>query len=248
MLEPGFLIQLVTFITSVLILNFLELRRPGFAVNRKRDLAINLAAMFIVVFGGEHVKAIASKGLQVINLAAILRANALSLMPGWEKIPVAIVLTDFSLYWVHRAMHGRLLWPTHRFHHSIPEIWWLAGARTSLTHLLFFAVPQVLISNYLLRMNPLEMGVGLSFGIFVNLWIHANIWINLGPFAQIFGTPNFHRIHHGGAGLNNRNLGFVLTLWDRLFGTYLDMREVGKTFPINAVPTGKQLWRQVIGV
>lgn len=35
-------------------------------------------------------------------------------------------------------------------------------------------------------------------------------------------TPDMHRVHHSIEGFEaNRNFGFNLSLWDRLFGTYL---------------------------
>jgi sterol desaturase/sphingolipid hydroxylase (fatty acid hydroxylase superfamily) len=134
------------------------------------------------------------------------------------------------------------------FHHSIPEIWWLAGSRTSLLHLLLFAIPQVFIGNYLLHLTPLGTGIAFSLGIFVNLWIHTNLWVDLGPLEPFLVTPNYHRIHHGGKGLSSRNMGFVLTVWDRLFGTYLSPAEKGNDFPIVPVPVEKQLLRMMIGV
>ncbi len=248
MLEPGFVIQLVTFTAVVFFFNHRERRTPGFEVNRGRDLAINIAAMAMVIIGGEYVKLLVRAGYDSVNLSAAMLENRFSRFPGTAKILLGIVLTDFSLYWVHRAIHHPLLWRTHMFHHSIPEIWWLAGSRTSLLHLLLFAVPQVFISNYLLHLTSLETGIALSFGIVVNLWIHTNLWVDLGPLEAFLVTPNYHRIHHGGQGLANRNMGFVLTAWDRLFGTYLSSAEKGKNFSIVPVPVEKQLLRMMIGV
>jgi sterol desaturase/sphingolipid hydroxylase (fatty acid hydroxylase superfamily) len=248
MLEPGFILQVVTFVTLVLLFNHLELRVPGFKVSRRRDLALNAAAMALVVFGGEYAKLFIRAIYHFINLDIVMLQNRFSLLPGAAKIPLAILATDFSLYWVHRAIHHPLLWRTHMFHHSIPEIWWLAGSRTSFLHLVLFAVPQVFIGNLLFRLSPLQIGIALSISIFVNLWIHTNLRVDLGPFEPFFVTPNYHRIHHGGQGLSSRNMGFILTAWDRLFGTYLSPREQGMDFPIVPVPLEKQLWRMMLGI
>lgn len=248
MLDPGFILQFVTFITLVLFFNYREKRTPGFEVNKRRDLIINIASMALVVIGGEYVKLLVHAGYDSVNLGAAMQGNRFSLLPEAAKILLGIVLTDFSLYWVHRAIHHPLLWRTHMFHHSIPEIWWLAGSRTSLFHLLLFAIPQVFIGYYLLHFSPLGTGIALSISIFVNLWIHTNLWVNLGPLEPFLVTPNYHRIHHGGQGLSSRNMGFVLTVWDRLFGTYLSLAETGKNFPIAPVPVEKRLLRMMIGV
>jgi sterol desaturase/sphingolipid hydroxylase (fatty acid hydroxylase superfamily) len=248
MAEPGFILQVVTFIVLVAFFNYREQRTPGFKVNKGRDLALNIAAMAIVIFCGEYVKAIVLVGYDLINASRVVSFPLLRSLPGAAKIAVGIVLTDFSLYWMHRAIHHPLLWRTHMFHHSIPEIWWLAGSRTSILHLLLFAVPQVFISTCLLHLSQLETGIALSFGIFINLWIHTNLWVNLGPLESFLVTPNYHRIHHGGQGLASRNMGFVLTAWDHLFGTWLDPAGMGKQFPIVPVPVEKQLLRMMIGL
>lgn len=79
----------------VLAVDLLERPRPGFTLDRRRELPLNVAAILLTVFAGEWVK----------------------------KLALAVVLTDFSLYWVHREMHNpRLLWFTHVFHHSIGDI------------------------------------------------------------------------------------------------------------------------------
>jgi sterol desaturase/sphingolipid hydroxylase (fatty acid hydroxylase superfamily) len=248
MLDTSLVIQIITFIVLVLLFNHLEQRIPGFAVNKRRDLALNIAAMSIVIFGGECAKLLVRAGYNSINLGAVLLGNRVSLLPGAIKIPLTIVLTDFSLYWVHRAIHQPLLWRTHEFHHSIPEIWWLAGSRTSFFHLLFFAVPQVFIGFYLMRLTSLQSGIAISIGIFVNLWIHTNLRVDLGGLERFLVTPNYHRIHHGGQGLASRNMGFVLTLWDHLFGTYLSPRKLGRNYPIAPVPVGKRLPRLMLGL
>lgn len=102
-------------------------------------------------------------------------------------------------------------------------------------HLLLFAVPQVFIGYYLLELAPLEAGIAFSAGVVVNIWIHANIWVDLGPLEWIFITPNYHRIHHGAKDFSSKNLGFILTIWDRIFGTYVDPKLVGKDFALGFV-------------
>lgn len=40
-----------------------------------------------------------------------------------------IVVIDFVGYWLHRAFHGKRLWPFHAIHHSSVELDWLSVAR-----------------------------------------------------------------------------------------------------------------------
>lgn len=44
--------QAITFAVIVSLLDFLERRRPGFLVDRKRDLSLNIRAILLVIVGG----------------------------------------------------------------------------------------------------------------------------------------------------------------------------------------------------
>ena len=244
-------IQIIIFIAAVVGFNFFERSRPGFNINKKNDLQVNILAMLIVILAGEYVKKVVSIGYDTVHLSSALSGNLLSSLPFFPKIFFAIAFSDFCLYWIHRAMHGpvRVLWNTHSFHHTIKEIWWLAGSRTSIIHLLLFAIPQVLIGFYLLQLNTIEATTVLCFSIVVNLWLHINVWVDIGPLEWLFITPNYHRIHHGGKGLMNKNIGFVLTIWDRMFGTYANPLTVGKNFDVYPVPTDtKRLLRMMVEI
>ncbi len=241
------LYQAITLVVIVFVVDQLERRRPGFTVTRSRELPLNVVALAVVVIGGELAKDLVLSLYDVMDLEAFLPPAALHSLPSAVKILAALILGDLSLYWVHRAMHRRLLWRTHAFHHSIPEIWWLAGSRTSLVHLFLFALPQILIGYYLVGLTPLEAGIAFSFGVIVNVWIHTNIWVDLGPLAWLIITPNYHRIHHGARGYTDKNLAFVFTVWDRMFGTYVDPRKTGRDFPVLAVPTRNRLLRMIVG-
>ncbi len=242
------LIQTAVFIIVVSVFNTLELRRPRNRVDRRYDLPLNLTALSIVIFAGEAWKILLVSGFDAFNLGAASSFAGLHNLPGGIKILFGVILGDLALYWVHRAMHASdILWRTHVFHHSIKELWWLSGSRTSFIHLLLFAIPQTLIGYYFLELAPLQASVAFSAGIFVNVWIHTNTSVSLGPPGWLFITPDYHRVHHGAEGLSRKNLGFVLTVWDRLFGTYIDPRTVGKDFPLGFAPTNKGLIKMIIG-
>ena len=241
------LYETITLAGIVLFVDFFERRSPGFAVDRKQNLPLNIMAILVVVVAGEGWKILLAYGFDFLSIGKAQSFPTLRGLPGAVKIFLGVVLADFCLYWVHRAMHRPALWPTHIFHHSIEQLWWLSGSRTSATHLLLFAVPQIFIANYLLAFTPEEAGIGFSIGVVVNIWIHANLWVDLGPLEWLIITPNFHRIHHGSRGLSNTNLGFIFTLWDRIFGTYVDPRLQGKDFTLGYASTRGRLLRMMAG-
>jgi sterol desaturase/sphingolipid hydroxylase (fatty acid hydroxylase superfamily) len=64
----------------------------------------------------------------------------------------------------------------------------------------------------------------------------------------ILVTPRFHQVHHSDDPQHYvANLGDLLTVWDRLFGTYVDPASIRKelTFGIDSNPSTARL---VLGV
>ena len=240
--------QSITLIIAVLFFDFLERRRPGYPLDRQRNLTLNIMALIVVVIAGEMWKVLLQKGLSALHLPTAAYLSGIHMLPGVIKISLGLVFADFCLYWVHRAMHETILWRTHTFHHSIDALWWLSGSRTSVVHLFLFAVPQVVIVYCILGLSTLEAGAAFSVGVVVNVWIHTNLRVNLGPLQWILITPDYHRIHHGSKGLLHFNLGFVLTVWDRIFGTYVDPRSIANNIALGAVPTKDRLLRMIIGL
>ncbi len=247
MADKEILYQAITLIAVVLIFDLLERSRPGHPVDRRKDLGLNVLAIIVVIVAGEAWQWLILSAFKTADLIGSLTARVQNI-PGVAKICLGLVLADFSLYWVHRGMHWNgLLWRTHVFHHSIEHLWWLSGSRTSITHLFLFALPQVLIAYVLLRLSPQEAGIAFSIGVLVNIWIHTNLWVDLGPLEWLFITPNYHRVHHGGRGLIRTNLGFIFTVWDRMFGTYTDPRSKEKNIVLGFVPTRNRLIRMIVG-
>jgi sterol desaturase/sphingolipid hydroxylase (fatty acid hydroxylase superfamily) len=50
--------------------------------------------------------------------------------------------------------------------------------------------------------------------------IHANARWRLGPLEWLISTPAFHRWHHTVGEQRDRNYASMLSLMDRIFGTY----------------------------
>lgn len=56
---------------------------------------------------------------------------------------------------------------------------------------------------------------------FWSLFVHTELIGKLGWMEQVFVTPSHHRVHHA-SNLKylDKNMGLVLIIWDRLFGTF----------------------------
>lgn len=134
----------------------------------------------------------------------------------------AVFVLDAWLYWKHRLLHTRLLFPFHRGHHVFRDPTALAGfavgpVESVLTFwpLLLVAIPQAK------HWAPLYFGLVGGF-IALNYYLHCGIRIAL--FERLLpplllNTSAFHNLHHSHADVN---FGEALTLWDRICRTRLE--------------------------
>ena len=155
----------------------------------------------------------------------------LSSLPVVIEALIAILLLDLGIYAQHVASHKiPLLWRVHRVHHADPDIDATTGIR-------FHPIEIVLSMLYkfvlIVLIGPSVMAV-LIFEIVLNstaLFNHANIFLpaRLDKILRlILVTPDVHRVHHSViARETDSNYGFNLTIWDRLFGTWIEQPEKG---------------------
>ena len=148
----------------------------------------------------------------------------------WLTSLVFVLLSDFVMYWFHRFAHRwQVFWDVHAYHHSADEMTTISGSRE---HPLFFPLSAfwLLVPTLLIARQP-EAGLIFLF-IFATrlhgLLIHSNISSNWGWVGNwLLVSPAMHRMHHGQADdFHNVNFGSLLTVWDRLFGTWKDPKNV----------------------
>jgi sterol desaturase/sphingolipid hydroxylase (fatty acid hydroxylase superfamily) len=205
-------------------------------------------AAFILLVAGVNISRVAA--VEVYTFLALPK-NLLhaSSWPFVLKLLTGHLISDFCLYWIHRAMHSQaFLWRTHQFHHSVEVLYWFSGFRTSFMHLLIYAFPQILVGFYFFDFTPLEAGIAFSFGVISNLFTHSNLklpqWLSL---HYILVTPDFHHPHHSQMGTRNKNFGNVFTIWDKIFGTYVDPSQIRSDFKYGLKEKPPQ-WRMMIGL
>ena len=148
---------------------------------------------------------------------------------GLDRVSAMLLLfigQEFCYYCYHRAAHRvRWFWCNHSVHHSPNELNLSAAFRIGIFGKLsgnaVFFVPLIWIG-----FNPRTVFTLLTFNLLYQFWIHAN-WIpKLGYLEGIFNTPSSHRVHHAAnVQYLDANFGGVLTVFDRLFGTYVRERD-----------------------
>jgi sterol desaturase/sphingolipid hydroxylase (fatty acid hydroxylase superfamily) len=137
----------------------------------------------------------------------------------WTTI-LCILFIDFLYYWEHRIEHRvRILWSYHSIHHSSPIYNYTTALRVSFIDSFItwvFYLPAILIG-----FHPYVVVLAVLFMLTYQFWLHTEIIGKLGWYEKIFMTPSQHRVHHGSDTIYlDKNYGAVLSIWDRMFGTY----------------------------
>lgn len=238
-------------LVSIIVFDVWERLRPARPNDRESEWRLDVIA-FGAVIGFKHYfeGPLDARMASLAAAPALAPLKVLAALPSTVKILLALVLLDFSLYWIHRAQHTfDALWPTHVWHHTIHHLYWLSMFRVSLIHLACYAIPQAGIM-LLLQMSMREIAVASFIAVLVDFWVHSNILVSLGALDRWIVTPKYHRIHHASDERMRRNLSFVFTIWDRLFGTYLDPTTVVDDFPLGlpAPESRAAATRMIIGL
>lgn len=146
-------------------------------------------------------------------------------LPMAVRIVAGIVVLDFSAgYLAHRALHMfPILWRFHRVHHSDAFVDVTTTYRThpveTVWRFLFVIVPVWMFGIPALAV-VIQRLVSATNGILE----HGNIrlWRRLDRvLSLVWVTPNVHKIHHSrDLAETNSNYGNVLTIYDRILGTF----------------------------
>jgi sterol desaturase/sphingolipid hydroxylase (fatty acid hydroxylase superfamily) len=177
-------------------------------------------------------------------LAWAYQYHVLQFGDPWAYWLGMLVLQDFLFYWLHRVDHTcRLFWAVHVTHHSSAEFNLTVGFRPSVLQPLYrFAW---FLPLALLGFRPEDVLLIYSVTQLYGVLVHTRYVGRLGFLEWFLCTPSHHRVHHGtNPQYVDRNLGMVLIVWDRLFGTFAPEEEevrfglVGQTpshHPVRAI-------------
>jgi sterol desaturase/sphingolipid hydroxylase (fatty acid hydroxylase superfamily) len=164
----------------------------------------------------------AQNGIGLFNTIAV---------PLWLAVAVSFVVLDFAIWLSHVASHKvPILWRMHRMHHSDVDF--------DVTTAVRFHPAEIILSMAWKYLVVLALGAPwqsvLIFEIVLNgaaMFNHANLklplwldrWLRL-----VIVTPDMHRVHHStDRRETDSNYGFNLSVWDRMFSTYVDQPALG---------------------
>lgn len=131
-----------------------------------------------------------------------------------------VLAEDFLYYWLHRFDHEiRLFWAVHVTHHSSPYLNFTVGFRSSVFQPLYRFIYFIPLAW--LGFEPLDIVFIYSATQIWGIFVHTELIDRMGWLEHILVTPSHHRVHHASnIRYLDKNMGMLLIIWDKLFGTF----------------------------
>ncbi len=166
-------------------------------------------------------------GLILVSYPFLLEHLAVTQIKAtWLVWLVAFIAIDFAGYWNHRLSHHiNFFWNQHVIHHSSEEFNLACALRQSISNLIGY-FPLMLLPAALLGVPAQVIAILAPIHLFAQFWYHTQHIGKMGWLEYIIVTPSQHRVHHA---INpeyiDKNLGQILCVWDRWFGTFQEELE-----------------------
>jgi len=165
-------------------------------------------------------------------LSNILAFNLLFSIPVYLHIIPIVLFHSFAFYFYHRLMHTKMFWEIHKVHHSAEDFNILLPYRN---HPIDFLFAKIIIPSFtvMLGANTTVVLIYLLLNSVYQSMVHSEFAWNKSWINEILITPEAHKIHHATeAKYFDKNFG-ILTIWDRLFGTYCPPTEKIEKIGVN---------------
>ena len=174
-----------------------------------------------------------------------MRIDLLAPLPGLLGLVIWWIMADFIGYWVHRAQHTiPWLWAFHSVHHTQTRMTFATSSRIHVVeqfyvNVLMF-VPFALLGVYANQWMP----VYFAF-MFLESAQHAQVRWDYGRAHRLIVSPAFHAMHHSTkAEEYTGNYSKVLSVWDFVFGTYVDSSRAPAAYGVEGMDVPESLAAQ----
>ncbi len=230
-------LRLASFLAVLGVMALIELAWPKRApvVSKGRRWLTNLG---IAGVDGLMLQLMAMLAVPVAAVAAAFYAqtHGIGLLnqlawPEWLKVTLALLVLDLAIWTQHLVSHKvPLFWRLHQVHHADRDIDVTTAVRFHPVEIALSMLWKIVVVVPL-GASPLAV---FLFEVILNacaMFNHANIalpaWVDR-ILRSIIVTPDMHRVHHSVLWReHDSNYGFNLSLWDRLFRTYVAQPEAG---------------------
>ena len=191
---------------------------------------INFSLAFLLLFTADWV--------QINNFGII---NWMPEMPLWLYILLGVVLLDFfGAYLAHYTEHKiKPLWMIHLVHHSDHKVDTTTANRHHPLESVIrfgFTLFGVLVVGAPIAIVMIYQSISLIFTQFN----HANIKIPRSVdklLSYIIVSPDMHKVHHHHKlPYTDANYGNIFSIWDRVFGTYIELDRDKIVYGVDTFP------------
>lgn len=171
---------------------------------------------------------------QPFLISAFVKLKVFSLsklpIPDWLLIVLSMLLLDFFYFLAHVISHYTpSIWRLHKIHHADEHV-------TAFSSVLHHPLESLYVAFFV---TGLAVVLGMPVLVLVNFGVvlaihavfsHADVALPQSldrKLRWLIVTPDVHRTHHSqNLAEGNSNFGAMFTIWDRLFGTYVDQPSV----------------------
>ena len=161
------------------------------------------------------------RGITLFVLLSFFDYRLISWTPNsWYYWHLLFFAEDFIFYWIHRIDHiVRFFWAIHVTHHSSERFNFTTGFRSSVfqpVYRFIWFIPLVFLG-----FEPFDIFIMYSITQTYGILVHTKAVRRLGVLEYVLVTPSHHRVHHASnVEYLDKNMGMILILWDKLFGTF----------------------------
>lgn len=162
-------------------------------------------------------------------------------LPLWAQVVGGLLVLDLIGAWLAHWVEHQVwwLWQFHVVHHSDTYVDTTTANRhhpgESVIRFLFTTVAVVITGAPMWLVFMYQ-----SLSVVLSQFNHANI--NLPTWADralnwLIVTPNMHHVHHHYVlPLSNTNYGNIFSIWDRVFGTYVEEKGQNLIYGVDTHP------------
>ena len=223
--------RLAIFLGVLLVMAANELLWP------KRKLSVSKGRRWLTNLGIAGIDTLVLRGMALLAVpvaavaaAYVAQTRGLGLLnqvawPNWLKLIVSLLVLDLAIWAQHLVSHKvPLFWRLHQVHHADRDIDVTTAVRFHPVEIALSMLWKIVV---VVPLGAPPLAVFL-FEVILNacaMFNHANIalpgWLDA-PLRLAVVTPDMHRVHHSVLRReHDANYGFNLSLWDRLFRTYV---------------------------
>ena len=216
-------------------------RYRGVVVNRSADMISSLSSGITNL-----IKDVLKISIVIVSYSWLVEKIAIYKVDQlWAIILCALVVQDFTGYWLHRLNHRvNIFWNRHVIHHSSEEFNLSCALRQSISKTFNYAA-VLMIPAALLGIPAYIFAILGPIHLFMQFWYHTRLIDKMGILEYILVTPSHHRVHHA---INpeyiDKNYSQIFIVWDKLFGTF--QKELSEVKPVYGTLTPASTWNPII--